>query len=151
MELISPGRDQAAESSAHRRGDSQANFPSCSVAGPALRRLVLGVCLGAVYYDLAGLCVRSPAAVLVHALGDALSGHSDERQNFMPPTSPVTSTAVVASRHEKMKTQDQEKEQTMTGRSRSACRRLEVNVAEGHGNPGNRLSHQRTKSAPSPL
>src|SRR6516225_5081172 len=79
--------------------------------------LFIGLCvvyaLGAVYYSSRDFVYEARAAVLVHPLGDALSGHSDERQNFMPThIRLVTSTAVVDRAIEKMKLMDQEKEQS---------------------------------------
>src|SRR5438128_126784 len=50
--------------------------------------LVVGIllvyALGALYYFSSDSMYEARASVLVHPLGDALSGRNDERQNFMP-------------------------------------------------------------------
>src|SRR5262249_11683944 len=75
--------------------------------------LLIGLCvvyaLGAIYYSSQDFVYEARAAILVHPLGDALSGHSDERQNFMPThIRLVTSTAVLDRAIEKMKLKDEQ-------------------------------------------
>ena len=115
MELITPPEGTKAESV----GASTAAILKQTFAVMRRRKglLIAGLCivyaLGAVYYASRDFVYEARAAVLVHALGDALSGRSDERQNFMPThIRLVTSTAVVDRAIEKMKLNDQEKEQT---------------------------------------
>ena len=116
MELISPPEGTKAAESV---GASTAAILKQTFAVMRRRKglLFAGLCLvyalGAVYYASRDFVYEARAAVLVHALGDALSGHSDERQNFMPThIRLVTSTAVVDRAIEKMKLKDQEKEQS---------------------------------------
>src|SRR5262245_42495771 len=79
--------------------------------------LLAGLCivyaLGLVYYASRDFVYESRAAVLVHPLGDALSGRPDDRPNFMPThIRLVTSSAVLDRAIEKMKLKDQEKEES---------------------------------------
>src|SRR5438034_4256920 len=78
--------------------------------------LFAGLCivyaLGALYYASRDFIYEARAAVLVHPLGDALSGRSDDHQNFMPThIRLVTSSAVLDRAIEKMKLKDKEQEQ----------------------------------------
>lgn len=115
MELITPPEGTKTESV----GASTAAILKQTFAVMRRRKglLVAGLCvvyaLGAVYYSSRDFVYEARAAVLVHPMGDALSGRSDERQNFMPThIRLVTSTAVVDRAIENMKLKDQEKEQT---------------------------------------
>jgi capsular exopolysaccharide synthesis family protein len=74
--------------------------------------LIVIYALGAIYYASRDFVYEARAAILVHPLGDALSGRSDESQNFMPThIRLVTSTAVLDRAIEKMKLKDQELEE----------------------------------------
>ncbi len=116
MELISPPEGTKTAESV---GASTAAILKQTFAVMSRRKglLLAGLCLvyalGAVYYASRDFVYEARAAVLVHPLGDALSGRSDERQNFMPThIRLVTSTAVVDRAIEKMKLKDQEKEES---------------------------------------
>src|SRR5438034_625078 len=76
--------------------------------------LLAGLCvvyaLGAAYYASRDFVYEARAAILVHPLGDALSGRSEEHLNFMPTHMRlVTSPAVLERAIEKMKLQDKSK------------------------------------------
>jgi capsular exopolysaccharide synthesis family protein len=116
MELISPPDGTKAAESV---GASTAAILKQTLGLMRRRKglLITGLCLvyalGAVYYSSRDFIYESRAAILVHPLGDALSGRSDDRQNFMPThIRLVTSTAVVERAVEKMKLKDQEKEES---------------------------------------
>src|SRR5919109_55711 len=113
MELLSPPDGTKGESV----GASTAAILKQTLALIRRRKglLIIGMglvyALGAVYYSSRDFIYESRAAILVHPLGDALSGRSDDRQNFMPThIRLVTSTAVLDRAIDKMKLKDQEKE-----------------------------------------
>jgi capsular exopolysaccharide synthesis family protein len=115
MELITPPEGTKAAESV---GASTAAILKQTLALMRRRKglLVTGMALvyilGAVYYSSRDFVYEARAAILVHPLGDALSGRNDERQNFMPThIRLVTSTAVLDRAIEKMKLLDQQKEE----------------------------------------
>lgn len=116
MELISPAAETKVTESV---GASTAAILKQTLALMRRRKglLLAGMCvvyaLGAVYYTSRDFVYESRAAILVHPLGDALSGRSDESQNFMPThIRLVTSTAVLERAIEKMKLQDKAQERS---------------------------------------
>jgi capsular exopolysaccharide synthesis family protein len=81
--------------------------------GLLLAGLLIVYALGAIYYTSRDFVYEARAAVLVHTLGDALSGRNDDHQNFMPThIRLVTSTAVLDRAIEKMKLKDKEQEES---------------------------------------
>ena len=116
MELISPPDETKAAESV---GASTAAILKQTLALIGRRKglLITGLCLvyalGAVYYASRDFIYEARAAILVHPLGDALSGRNDDRPNFMPThIRLVTSTAVLERAVEKMKLKDQQKEES---------------------------------------
>jgi capsular exopolysaccharide synthesis family protein len=116
MELISPPEGtQLAESV----GASTAAILKQTMALVRRRRglfiagLFVVYTLGGIYYASRDFVYEARASILVHPLGDALSGRSDEGQNFMPThIRLVTTTAVLDRAIEKMKLKDQELEES---------------------------------------
>jgi capsular exopolysaccharide synthesis family protein len=81
--------------------------------GLLLAGLLIVYALGAIYYASRDFVYEARAAVLVHQLGDALSGRSDDHTNFMPThIRLVTSTAVLDRAVQKMKLKDKQQEQS---------------------------------------
>jgi len=116
MELITPPEEAKVAESA---GASTAAILKQSMVLVRRRRglFIAGLCvvyaLGAIYYASRDFVYEARAAILVHPMGDALSGRSEESQNFMPThIRLVTSTAVLNRAIEKMKLKDQEREES---------------------------------------
>ena len=77
--------------------------------------LVAGLCLtyllGAIYYYSRDFVYEARASILVHPLGDALSGRNDDRPNFMPThIRLVASKAVLERSIDKLKLNDPNRE-----------------------------------------
>jgi succinoglycan biosynthesis transport protein ExoP len=74
--------------------------------------LGLAFLLGAVYYFSRDSVFETRASILVHPLGDALSGRNDDRSNFMPThIRLVTGKAVLERAVDKLKLNDPDREQ----------------------------------------
>ncbi|HEY1859141.1 MAG TPA: polysaccharide biosynthesis tyrosine autokinase [Gemmataceae bacterium] len=74
--------------------------------------LGLAFVLGAVYYFSRDSVFETRASILVHPLGDALSGRNDDRSNFMPThIRLVTGKAVLERAIDKLKLNDPDREQ----------------------------------------
>ncbi len=113
MELISPADEPKVTESV---GASTAAILKQTLGLMRRRKglLLVGLCvvyaLGAAYYASRDFVYEARAAILVHPLGDALSGRSEEHLNFMPTHMRlVTSPAVLERAVEKMKLRDQAK------------------------------------------
>jgi polysaccharide biosynthesis transport protein len=74
--------------------------------------LAFAFLLGAVYYFSRDRVYETRASILVHPLGDALSGRNDDRSNFMPThIRLVTGKAVLERAIDKLKVNDPDREQ----------------------------------------
>ncbi len=74
--------------------------------------LALAFLLGGVYYFSRDPVYETRASILVHPLGDALSGRNDDRSNFMPThIRLVTGKAVLERAIDKLKVNDPDREQ----------------------------------------
>src|SRR5438552_3125604 len=115
MELISPPDETKAAESV---GASTAAILKQTLALIGRRKglLITGLCLvyalGAVYYASRDFVYEARASILVHPLGDTLSGRNDDRPNFMPThIRLVTGKAVLERAIDKLKATDPERTQ----------------------------------------